>query len=325
MAEERETSVITTGTGDVVSMRVDRMLGIVTLLLQKGMLTASQLAEHFAVSTRTIYRDVEAISLAGVPIYASKGSRGGIALAEGYTLQRLPVSDSERESLLLALQTLGVTRYPGVDTMLCKLSALFSGLGVDWVSVEFSHWGSTRDESQRFSTIRESILGQRVLVFDYWDAAGQSTCRQVEPAHLAFVGYTWYLHAWCRNRLAWRTFKVTRMRDVHLTGEHFLRRSQDQLRAHMQQSRQDSAGTPMLNCKLLFHPRTEYRVYDMFDQQLIQRLPDGGLLVTVSWPEDEWLYGTLLSFGGSLQVLEPRHLREIIRGRLAEALHAYEV
>lgn len=301
-------------------MKVDRMLGIITLLLQRGRLTAGELAQHFGVSTRTIYRDVEAISLAGVPVYASKGASGGINLADGYTLSRLPVNDSERESLLLALQTLGATRYPGVESMLAKLSALFKDSSA-WVSVDFAPWGSTESERQSFQLIRSAILQRQVLAFDYLDAACQRTSRQAEPVHLSFIGHTWYLHAWCRQRQAARVFKVTRMRQLRLTAETFAPRD---LRLFSQPPSNDAAGKGLVDCQLLFDPRVEYRLLDLFDERLIRPQADGRLRVDVSFPEDEWVYGTLLSFGGDLQVLGPPHLRAIVQQRLQQALAHYQ-
>jgi len=304
-------------------MKIDRMLGIVTMLLQRGTVTAQELADHFEVSARTIYRDADAISLAGIPIYTSRGTGGGISMTEDYTIGALPMSESERESLMLALQTMNATRYPGSESVLAKLSALFKSGVTDWVHIDFAPWGSTRTESERFDTIRESIISRRLLSFYYLGASGKKTWRKVEPMRLSFVGYTWYLNAYCLEKEAMRMFKLTRMRDLE-KGERFERRDFDAL-MKASEEREPNPGdhNPLVCLRLRFHPDVEYRVYDMFDERLITRLEDGHMDVTVWFPEDGWVYSTILSFGPHVEVIEPAHIREIIRDRLTRALGQY--
>ena len=102
-------------------MKINRLLEITLVLLNKGNTTARELADRFEVSTRTIYRDIDELSAAGVPVFTNKGSGGGISLMENYVLNRSFMTEHERDSLLLALKTLQATRYPQIEAILEKI------------------------------------------------------------------------------------------------------------------------------------------------------------------------------------------------------------
>lgn len=184
-------------------MKIDRLVALTTIFLNEGMVTAKELAERFEVSTRTIYRDIEILSSAGIPVYAVKGNGGGIALMEGYSLDRALITGRESESILLALQTLQAVKYPEVDLILDKLGALFKNASnTDWVEVDFSPWGSGPEEKLKFQTIRKGILERLVLEFTYLGADGKQSSRTAEPLKLNFKAKAWYLWAWCQTKNA---------------------------------------------------------------------------------------------------------------------------
>ena len=106
-------------------MKINRLLEISLVLLNKGTVTAKELAERFNVSTRTIYRDVDILSTAGIPVYTNKGNGGGISILDNYSINKTVLTDGERDSLLLALKTLQSTKYPEIDTVLDKIGAVF--------------------------------------------------------------------------------------------------------------------------------------------------------------------------------------------------------
>ncbi|MBN1693298.1 MAG: HTH domain-containing protein, partial [Dehalococcoidales bacterium] len=128
-------------------MKITRLLEITLILLNKKSVTAGQLAERFGVSTRTIYRDIDELSSAGVPVFTNKGSGGGISLLDNYAINKAMLTEHERDSLLLALKTLQSTRYPEIDAILEKIGAVFrKAAAADWVQIEFSPWGSGPNE-----------------------------------------------------------------------------------------------------------------------------------------------------------------------------------
>lgn len=302
-------------------MKIDRLIAITTILLNKGRVTANELAERFEVSTRTIYRDVEVLSSAGVPVYACKGNGGGIAILEGFTLDRALITEQESESILLALKTLQAVNYPEIDLVLDKLGGMFkNAAATDWVEVDFSPWGSGPEESLKFKIIQRAILGRNLLEFDYDGAAGKKSRRRVEPMKLVFKAKAWYLRAWCLTKSDFRTFRLTRMRDVILTAQKF-ERKKDHFKI-------DEPGElipgKVVDLHLKFHPRAAYRLFDDYSERMISRSDDGSLELRISFPEDEWVYGYILSFGADVEVLEPEHIREIVRARMRQALKFYE-
>lgn len=301
-------------------LKIARLVAIVVILLNKRMVTAGELAERFEVSTRTIYRDIETLSSAGIPVYATQGKSGGIALMDDYHLDRTLITNAESESLLFALKTLQAVRYPEVELIFDKLGALFSDRSaVDWVEVEFSPWGRGQAEEEKFNTIRRAILGREVLKFDYVDSSGKRSGRVVEPMKLRFKGAAWYLLAWCRTRKASRTFRISRIREPVAEGETFTRREYS---PPMEGTESKSRKKPV-QLKLKFHPRVAYRVYDDFDDTQIRKDKNGYLEVEVQFLEDEWVYGYLLSFGPHVEVLEPGHIGKILRKKMETALKKY--
>lgn len=309
--------------GCELAMKIDRLIAITTILLNKGRITANELAERFEVSTRTIYRDIEVLSSAGVPVYASKGNGGGIELMEGYTLDRTLLTGRESESILLALKTLQAVNYPEIDLVLEKLGSMFKNAAVsDWVEVDFSPWGSGPEEGLKFKLIQRSILGRIVIQFDYAGADGKRNRRTVEPMKLIFKARAWYLRAWCQTKGDFRVFRITRMRDVVFTDEKFERRNDNfKINEPIENLPELKA---LVNLHLKFQPRAAYRLFDDYSERVIRRSEDGSLDLRISFPEDEWVYGYILSFGPDVEVLEPKHIRGIIGERMKQALKFYE-
>jgi predicted DNA-binding transcriptional regulator YafY len=302
-------------------MKISRLLEITLILLNKKNVTAGELAARFGVSTRTIYRDIDELSAAGVPVFASKGSGGGIALLESFAINRALLTEHERDSLLLALKTLQATKYPEIDAILEKIGALFKkAASSDWVRIEFSPWGSGPNEENKFLDIKRAILESKVIAFDYINADGILSRRHIEPMLLLFKSQAWYVSGYCRMRRNFRTFRVSRIRNMLVTDEGFVRRPLESV-----EEEEPAAAPPKsVTLKLRFQPEDLYRVYDDYDHERIVRNPDGTYDVTVTFPEDEWVYGYIMSFGNYIEVLEPRHIRDIIRERIKKALKYYE-
>jgi predicted DNA-binding transcriptional regulator YafY len=303
-------------------VKIDRMVAIITILLNKGRVTAEELAKRFEVSTRTIYRDIEALSAAGVPVFASKGNGGGIALMENYTLNRTLLTDNESGSILLALQTLQAVNYPEIDAVLEKLGSMFKNTtAMDWIEVDFSPWGSGPGESFHFKLIQKAILSRTLIQFDYSGTDGKRSTRIVEPMKLIFKTRAWYLRAWCRTKSDFRTFKITRMRNVVLLDQRFERRPDGfQIQTSVDNP---PPSIPFVNLLLRFHPRVAYRLFDDYSDDMIRRNEDGSLELQICFPEDEWVYGYILSFGPDVEVLEPEHIRRLVCERMQEALKLY--
>lgn len=301
-------------------LKINRLLGITILLLNRETVTAKELAERFGVSTRTIYRDIDVLSSAGVPVFTNKGNGGGISLLENYSLNKTLISEHESESLLLALKTLKAAKYPEIDTILEKIGAVFKHSETDWVHIDFSPWESTPNEHNKFIEIKKAILDRKRISFEYVSSAGEKTSREIEPMMLIFKGQAWYLWGYCVRKNDFRVFRISRIKNVKVTNEIFKRRNYVDKN---QGNETENIRSPVY-LKLKFYPQVLHRLYDDFDDEMIVRNSDGTCTVEVQFPEDEWVYGYLLSFGSYVEILEPQHIRDIIADRAKKLLKFYE-
>lgn len=291
---------------------LNRLLGIVYLLMNKGTVTARELADRFEVSVRTIYRDVETLSMAGIPIYAKKGKNGGISLTEQFVLDKMLISEQEQRHILSALASLKETGALKDEELLQKLGDFFKVGPENWVVIDFSDWSGRRKEL--FEQLRDAILQRRVLRFDYYGQYGEMSSRMVEPVQLLFKEYTWYLCGWCRKRQAMRLFKILRMKRVELLEERF---SADESRFWVPEDQQlCGAESGLTEIILQIDKKEAYRIYDRFAEEEITVLPEGDFRICMRCCLDDWVYGMILSFGPSCRVLAPVKVREEVLRRI---------
>ncbi|HBA50560.1 MAG TPA: YafY family transcriptional regulator [Lachnospiraceae bacterium] len=335
---------------------INRQLETIYILMKKGTVTAEELAEHFEVSTRTVYRDIDSLSMAGIPVYASRGKGGGIRLMERFVLDKLLLSREEQRRILAALASLRETGASGDGKTLEKLKTFFKAEPLDWVSIDFSDWSGRRGDL--FGQIREAILGRHVMTFDYYGQYGDMTHREAEPVQLLFKEYTWYVKAFCRVRGAMRLFKVLRMKRVEIReetfepGERHLEKQEDREAGKAAGSgtpgkTEESAKTEDLEdaskqkndmplgpadaeqaghgTEVVFRieRKEAYRVYDRFEEEEITVLPQGDFEIRMWCMVDDWVYGLLLSFGPSARVLGPGWVREELERRIRRMAEIY--
>ncbi|MFB6468193.1 helix-turn-helix transcriptional regulator [Cytobacillus sp. Hz8] len=303
-------------------MSIHRLLEIVYILLDKREITAKELAEYFGVSQRTIYRDIDSLSVAGIPIYTVKGKGGGIRLLENYTLSKTLLSEKEQLDILSSLQSLKALNVPDVELVLAKLTAMFDINNTDWIDVDFSQWGSGVVEKEKFNLLKTAILNRNVVAFDYYSSYGEKSYRIIEPIRLLFKGQAWYVNGFCRTKDNLRLFKISRIKNLTITNETFSINEHDDI-GNNPQDPTNNLTIKMATLVLKIDPCMAYRVYDEFDQDSILHNKDGSFTVTVTYPENEWLYGYVLSFGEHIEVIEPKYVREIIKKKLEENLRKY--
>ena len=287
-------------------MQIHRLFEIVYILLEQKSVTAKELAERFEVSQRTIYRDVDTLSLAGIPIYTEKGKGGGIRLLPDFILNKSILSEEEQSEILSALHGLSAVKTTETKDVLDKLSGLFHRHATNWIEVDYTDW-SYRD-GEIFALIKSGILERREMTFDYFNASGEASHRRVEPIQLWFKSKSWYLRAYCLAANDLRTFKLTRIRNLELSNIVYPVRD---LLTTIAQNPPPQDPPPDLRLVLKIGAARTYRVYDEFCQDDVTKNDDGSFTVTVTWPEDEWVYATILSYGADIEVLEPKHIRDI--------------
>jgi len=285
-------------------LKNDRLFQILYILLEKGTVTAPEIARMLDVSVRTVYRDVEALSIAGVPVYTAVGKGGGISLMSGYSLNKALLSDEEQNQILFAIQSLRATDRT-VDALLAKLGGIFQKQSVNWIEVDFSRWGWGETDHQRFDTIRTAILEKHILELLYCGASGQTTRRRIKPFKLIFKDKNWYLQAYCLKADDFRVFKIGRIVELMLCPETF----DDSFEEIPPLETQSPPETFPITAILRFTPAVAFRVFDEFNRRSIDPQADGSLVVTTPFPLDSWVIGYLLTFGTEVTVLEPQTLR----------------
>lgn len=290
-------------------MQINRLFEIVYILLEKKTVTANELAAHFEVSKRTILRDVETLSMAGIPVYTTKGKGGGISILERFVLNKTTLSDQEQDQILLALQSLASTRQVDTDDVLSKLGALFQKADASWIEVDFSRWGNMAPDTKKFEQLKRAVLQKLPVSFVYPSSYGQTTRRSAVPLKLVFKAGAWYVQAYCLSKNSYRTFKISRMLQVEVLEGSFADRS---FSPPPLETSEPPRPDSLVSLNLLFSPETAYRIYDEFDEKNVQKNPDGSFTVMVELPNDGWLYGFLLSFGAGVRVIAPEAVKTLL-------------
>lgn len=285
-------------------MKNDRLFHMLYLLLENGGMTAPALSKKLEVSVRTVYRDVETLAMAGIPIHATAGKSGGISLMPGFTFDKSILSGEERDKLLLAVQSLRAADQE-VDNLLYKLGAAFHRPDADWIAVDFARWGLRRTDTERFALLKTAILNREILRLTYCGASGEKTRRLVRPLRLVYKDKNWYLQAYCQHAEDFRLFKMGRIVAVAPTGEGF---AQD-VNANPPPIESEAPPCFGSNISLRFSPQIAFRVYDEFDPDSIAEAADGYLRVEVGFPIDRWVVSYLFSFGTEVEILAPADLR----------------
>ena len=283
-------------------MQESRLFQILYHLLQHGQATAPQLARKLEVSVRTIYRDIDALSGAGIPVYTEAGRNGGIYLMEGFVLDRTLLSRQEKQEILSALQSLAAV---GHDLgILEKLTGLFGISLENWFEVDFSRWWEPKRQNDTFTLLKSAILRCKCVRISYANSCGALSERTVHPLKLAYRSAAWYLKAYCTRKQDYRIFKLNRILDLEVLEEGFV-----------PQPFPESEETSKAVCthfKFRFPKELAYRVYDEFDRDYVTQEENGDLLVSAYMPADAWLTGFLLSFGDQVDVIEPAYLKDIL-------------
>ncbi len=300
------------------NMQINRLFEMVYLLLDKKQMTAKELAEHFEVSTRTIYRDVEALSVAGIPIYMSKGKGGGISLLPEFVLNKAVITEAERADILSSLKAVQAVSLSDAGTALDKLGSLFGAKDVDWIEVDFGLWGDGEKEAVFFETIKKAVFGKKVMNFQYAATKSEIKLRMVEPLKLVFKGSNWYLYAYCRLREDYRFFKLKRMQDVVVTEEKFTRQTPKKV---LQNTDYVQTGE-RVNVVLKLEKQAAFRAMDDFKECEWQ--DDGSVLVSGEYMKGAWLSDILLGYGEHCEIIEPKWLRDEVEETLQRMLTRYK-
>ena len=284
-------------------MQESRLFKIIYYLMENGKSTAPELAEKLEVSIRTIYRDIDIISSVGVPIYVTTGRNGGIQIDDSFVLDRLILSDKEKEDIITALKSVSIVDDRNCDT-LSKLSAIFNTKNEDWLEVDFSRWGNKAQDNTMFQKLKEAIISRKMLCIVYANTRGEVIERVICPLKMVYKAKNWYIKSFCMNKSNFRIFKLTRIIQARDMEKNF-----DPME-FPQEKKETKVNYE--NVILRFPQRMAYRIYDEFEVDEIHQDDNGDFIICAPMPIDEWLIGYLLSFGSKVCIIEPKYLKKIV-------------
>ena len=276
--------------------------------MDKKRVTARELAERFGVSRQTICRDIDTLSTSGIPIYTERGKGGGISLLPDFVLNKSMLSEQEQQEILSALHGLSNIKTDETERTLQKLSTIFNKPTINWLEIDYSGWSH---ENDYFNDFKTAIFERRIVEFDYYNSYGEKTLRSVEPLQIWFKSKSWYLKGFCLAKQDIRLYKLSRIKNLLITNENFTER--DSLDMTSSIVKDNFKGQQHEEIKLCIAPEMAHRVYDDFYESIVEKQPDGSFIVTVEWPQNNWLYGFILSFGRHIEVIAPKHLQEVIK------------
>ena len=178
-------------------MQINRLFEIIYILLDKKSVTAKTLSDKFEVSVRTIYRDIETLSAAGIPIYMSRGKGGGISLMPNFVLNKSVLTDKEKNDIISSVKAMSTVNFLDTSSALRKLGSMLGENSSDWIEIDFSNWSNNTYESDIFKDLKSAILAYKIVSFSYSNNNGEKSFRTVEPYKLCFKGSAWYLYGFC--------------------------------------------------------------------------------------------------------------------------------
>lgn len=290
-------------------MKLDRLIGILSVLLQRDVVTAPALAGQFEVSRRTIHRDIETLCQAGIPIVTRQGTGGGISIMDNYRIDRTILTHGEMRDILTGLRSLdsinGTNRY---GQLMEKLQAGSSDFmtGNQTVLIDLSSWYK-QSLAPKIDLIRDAVDTRMELSFRYYSPKVESI-REIEPYYLIFRWSSWYVWGWCHNRQDFRLFKLNRMVELRLTGRKFIRRE-----VPFPDLRDERIFPGGIKVKALFDADCKWRLIEEFGTGCFAEQEDGKLLFTADYTDRDNLLSWLMTFREKVTLLEPKELREEIR------------
>lgn len=300
--------------------KMERLISIVMILLQKDLVSTTEFSKLFNVSKRTILRDMETLGYANIPIYAISGVHGGYGIMDEYKLDKRLLSSKDLENILTALGGLGQILFSDeVELTLKKIDAMIGS--ASWkgsIHLSFYDWEGRSEILQTLNTCQESILKNKLVTFDYIDRDGVTTNRVIEPYQLHFSEMSWYLKGFCLHRQSYRTFKLSRIDNLHMDERTF--KPRDYL---LEQEHKASYQPQLVAIKALIPPSIKDQFIERYGRKSIEDYSSEYVLATIYVPQNSTGFQFLASFGTNLEILEPKTYVEEFRNYLNQMLLKY--
>ena len=299
-------------------MQINRLFEIVHLLMNKKRVTANELASHFEVSKRTVLRDIDTLTTAGIPIYTTQGKGGGIFIQDNFVLNKTLVSEDEQKQILFSLQSMSATELIDTQQVLGRLRNFFASSNREWVEVDFSRWGHSAEDNTKFEILKNAIIHESAVSFDYLSPYGESKGREVYPLKLSFKSKAWYLQSFCLTENDYRVFKFTRISNMVALDKPF---NSGDYEIPSMQSVEEPLAPDFVYVRIFISQNAKYRVYDEFAESDITVNSDNSL--TLRTALGQWIYDYILSYGTAVEVLEPQYIRDELLIRIEKMKNKY--
>ncbi|CAG7655060.1 helix-turn-helix transcriptional regulator [Paenibacillus allorhizosphaerae] len=306
-------------------MKLDRLLAITMALLNQPRVSATDLAKRFEVSLRTIYRDMEAINQAGIPIVSFAGSDGGYEIMEGYRLEKQVLSLEDFSSICSALRGVrSATDHSEIDRLIERIGALMpeQNKAEDQIYVDLDFKPAPNDKVH-MGPLHQAIRDLQLISFTYLDNKGAETERKLEPMGLFLKGYIWYVYGYCLTRMDIRVFRLSRIGELKILQEHFVRR--DFTLQDVEQQFMKRADFKRVQAVLRFQPEAKTRVRDEFGFDKVLVNSDGTLSLTTHFSSMERAIQKILSYGSMVKVMEPPSLIMDMQRQIQKMVELYEL
>lgn len=309
-------------------MKIDRLISIIMILLDKERIGAQELADLFEVSPRTIYRDIDAINMAGIPVRGASGVGGGFEIMQEYKIDKKVFSTADLSAILMGLSSLsGMIRGNELVNALAKVKSFIPAdrakdieLKANQIYIDLSPWMGNRNIGPYLEIIKTALQESKLISFEYADRYGNKTARTAEPYQLVLKSSHWYLQGYCRKRNDFRLFKLSRMSKLQIQEEFFAPRDYQKPQLDIT----DILATMQTEIKIRIHKSIMDRLLDYCSYEDFS--PDGEEHYNVCFPfiENDYYYNILFSFGDKCECLAPLHIRTEMKRRIHDIATIYE-
>ncbi len=301
-------------------MKIDRLIGILSVLLQEEKVTAPWLSEKFEVSRRTINRDIEDLCKAGIPILTTQGSGGGIQIMEGYRMDRTLLTSKDMQMILAGLRSLdSVSGNHYYGQLMEKIQSGSSDFisGRDSILIDLSSW--YKDSiAPKIELVQDAIEERKRIRFQYFSPSGDSE-RDIEPYYLIFKWSSWYVWGYCMKRKDFRMFKLNRLDLLEKREEDFSLRE-----VPIPDLSMEKIFPGEIHVRALFDAEEKWRLVEEFGPYCFKEQEDGRLLFEAEYTDFSHLFSWLLTFGSKVEVLEPVSAREALLDTAKKIIATYE-
>lgn len=309
-------------------MKIDRLVSIIMVLLDKERIGAQELADLFEVSPRTIYRDIDTINMAGIPIRSVSGVGGGFEIMPNYKIDKTVFSADDLSAILMGLSSLSdMIRGKDLIHALAKVKRFIPAdkanaieLKANQICIDLSPWIGNQSTQSYLDIIKTALQDYRLVSFAYIAHHGAKTVRTVEPYQLVLKSGHWYFQGYCLMRNDFRLFRLSRISKLQIKAEHFTPRKFQKPVFHYEEILQEM----QTELKIRIHQSIMDRVLDYCTYDRFSPDDDEHYLVAFPFIENEYYYGILLGFGNKCECIEPLHIRAELKRRIHNMAAIYE-